>query len=172
MGYHIPAADPRNPDTAALGALAQAVFGETSPLYKALVLDEQKVETLQAEAELQRDPGLFGILTRIRRASDVAEVRKRVEAALAEAARTPIDSERLAAIKSHLRYEFAGKLDNADAVALAVGRSIAATGRPEAINELYAAYDRLSPADLVRVAARYFAATNQTVVTLESEQAP
>ncbi|MBV8677875.1 MAG: insulinase family protein, partial [Planctomycetaceae bacterium] len=30
LGFHIPAADPRNPDTAALGALAQAVFGETS----------------------------------------------------------------------------------------------------------------------------------------------
>src|SRR4051794_7161175 len=34
LGFHIPAADPDNPDTAALGVLAQALFGETSPLYR------------------------------------------------------------------------------------------------------------------------------------------
>ncbi len=65
LGYHIPEADPKTaPDYPALAALAQAVFGETSPLYKQLVLDEQKVVTLMAEAESKRDPGLFQILAR------------------------------------------------------------------------------------------------------------
>ncbi len=59
MGYHIPAADPGNPDFAALSALAQATFSETSPLYQELVLKEQKVVTLQAEAESKREPGTF-----------------------------------------------------------------------------------------------------------------
>jgi zinc protease len=172
MGYHIPAADPKNPDTAALGALAQAVFGETSPLYRALVLDEQKVVLLRAEAEAKRDPGLFVILVRIRNPKDIGEVRHRIETALADAARKPLDTERLGAIKSHLRYEFAGSLDSADAVAMAVGQSIATTGRPDAMNDLYAAYDRLTPDDLQRVARRYFAATNRAVVTLESEKSP
>jgi zinc protease len=168
--YHIPPADPKNPDTAALGVLAQAVFGTASPLYQALVLDEQKVAVLQAEAELKRDPGLFTILALVRKPDDVADVRKRIESALAEAARTPIDADRLAAIKSHLRYEFAGSLDNADAVANAVGQSIAAMGRPDAMNDLYAAYDRVTPADLQRIASRYFTATNRTVVILDSEK--
>jgi zinc protease len=172
MGYHIPAAEPRNPDTAALGALAQAVFGETSLLYKALVLDEQKVEKLQAEAELKRDPGLFSVFTLVRKPADVDAVRTRLVGALADAALMPIDTERLAAIKAHLRYEFAGSLDSPDAVALAVGQSIAATGRLDAMNELYAAYDRLTPADLQRVARTYFAATNRTVVILETEKTP
>ena len=87
LGYHIPAADPENPDTAALGALAQAVFGETSPLYKALVLDEQKVVLLVAEAEAKRDPGPVhhpgaGAQARGRRRGP----QQRIEAALAEAA--------------------------------------------------------------------------------------
>ncbi len=38
------------------------------------------------------------------------------------------------------------------------------------MNALYAAYDRLTPAGLQRVAGRYFAPTNETVVTLESEK--
>ncbi|MBV8556510.1 MAG: insulinase family protein, partial [Planctomycetaceae bacterium] len=166
----IPAADPRNPDTAALGALAQAVFGETSPLYKALVLDEQKVVQLTAEAEAKRDPGLFTVVARTRDPKDLAPVRRRIEDALADAAKTPLDVARLDAIKAHLRYAFAGELDSADAVAQAVSQSIALTGRPDAMNDLFAALDRLTPADLRRVAARYFAPTNETVVTLESER--
>jgi zinc protease len=169
LGYHIPAADPTNPDTAALGALAQAAFGEASPLYKRLVLDEQKVVLLAAEAEAKRDPGLFTILARVRKPDDVADVRAQIESALAEAAKAPIDPGRLGAIKSHLRYAFAGSLDSPDDVALAVGQSIATTGRPDAMNDLYAVYDRLTPADLRRVAGRYFAPTNETVVSLESE---
>jgi zinc protease len=170
VGYHIPAADPDHPDTAALGALAQALFGETSPLYRSLVLEEQKVVLLAAEAESKRDPGLFTILARARRPGDVAEVRRRIEQALADAASSPIDAARLVAIKDHLRYAFAASLDSADAVAHAVGEAIATTGRPDAMNDLYAAYDRLTPADLQRVAGRYFALTNETVVTLESKK--
>jgi zinc protease len=170
LGYHIPAADPDNPDTAALGALAQALFGETSPLYRSLVLEEQKVVLLAGEAESKRDPGLFSILARVRTPDAVAEVRKRIESSLSEAASSPIDPARLAAIKDHLRYAYAASLDSADAVAMAVGQAIATTGRPDAMNDLYAAYDRLTPADLQRVAGRYFAPDKQTVVTLESKK--
>jgi zinc protease len=170
IGYHIPRAEPRDADTAALGALAQALFGEVSPLYKKLVLDEQKVVLLAPEAEAKRDPGLFTIVVRVRKPEDVAEVRRQIEAALADAAKTPIDAARLDAIKSHLRYDFAGSLDSPDTVAHVVGESIATTGRPDAMNDLFAAYDRLTPADLQRVAGRYFAPTNETVVTLTSEK--
>jgi zinc protease len=168
IGFHIPSADPSNPDTAALGALAQAVFGETSPLYKSLVLDTQKVVLLMADSEAKRDPGLFSVVARIRSPKDVALVRGMIEDALRNAAKTPIESSRLDAIKSHQRYSFAGSLDSPDAVALAVSQSIAITGRPDSMNQLYAAYDRLTPADLQRVAGRYFEKTNETVITLES----
>ncbi|WP_406700273.1 pitrilysin family protein [Singulisphaera sp. Ch08] len=169
-GFHIPAADPRNKDIAALSALAQAVFGETSPLYKSLVLDEQKVVLLAADAELKRDPAMFTIVARLRRSEDLGEVRKRIEAALADAAKSPVPVARLEGIKSHLRYAFANSLDSPDAVAMAVSESIALTGRPDSMEERYAAYDRLTPDDLKRVAGRYFAPTNQTVVILESEK--
>ena len=169
LGYHIPAADLSNPDTPALDALAQVVFGETSPLYKALVLDEQKVVMLSAEAERKRDPGLFQILARVRDPKDLAEVRTRIESALAQAAKEPVGERRLSTVKAHLRYAFANSLDSADAVARAASEAIAIAGRPDAMNELYASYDTLTPADLQRVAGRYFAPGNQTAVTLRSE---
>ena len=76
---------------------------------------------------------------------------------------------RLDAIKSHLRYEFAGSLRPADALANEVGTAVATTGRPESINELFAAMDRLSPSDLQRVAAKYFQPSNVTAIILETE---
>jgi len=169
LGYHIPATDPGNPDTAALMALEQAVFGETSALYQELVLKEQKVVTLSAQAEPKRDPGLFTIVVRVRKPEDLAAVRRRIAAALAEAAKTPIDSARLDTIKSHLRYAFANSIQSPDAVANMIAQTVAITGRPESVNELYAAFDRLTLADLQRVAQRYFLPANETVITLETE---
>ncbi len=169
LAYHIPAADPDNPDTAALGALEQAVFGETSPLYDELVLKQQKAVAIEADAESKRDPGLFTILARVRQVNDLDAVRSRIKAALEEAAKKPVDPARLAAIKSHLRHEFAVSLQSAQDVAEAVGTAVAVTGRPESINTLYDAYGRLAPDDLQRVAQRYFQPKNETVITLQTE---
>jgi zinc protease len=170
LGYHIPAADPANPDTAALGVFEQAVFGETSPLYEELVLKQQKVVMLRAESDPRRDPSLFSILVRVRKAEDLRAVRERIESALVEAAATPVGTARLDAIKSHLRYEFAGSLRSADDVAGALGLAVAITGRPDSINELYDAYERVTPAHLQRAAAKYFQTANQTAVILETEK--
>ena len=151
LGYHIPASDPGNPDVAALVALEQAVFSETSPLYQELVLREQKVMSLQAEAEPNRDPGLFLIIVAgsQARGSDIRG--GRIGAALAEAARKPIEPGRLDAIKSHLRYQFAGSLQSADDVADALGTAVAITGRTESINELFRS---IRPIDSGRSGAR------------------
>ncbi|MEO6810812.1 MAG: insulinase family protein, partial [Isosphaeraceae bacterium] len=165
--------DPKaSADVAALGALSQAVFGETSPLYRSLVLDKQTAVVLMAEAEEKRDPSLFRVLARVRSADALTEVRTQIESALTEAAEQSIDAKRLDAIKAHLRYEFAASLQSPDAVAMAVGHSIAITGRPDAMNDLYAAYDRLTPSDLQRVAKTYFQPSNRTLVILESETKP
>jgi zinc protease len=170
LGYHTPAWDPADPDIAALGALEQAVFGETSPLYRELVIKEQKVVMLVAEAAAHRDPGLFGILARVRTSADLPRVRQRIGQALAEAAKTPIDLARLDDVRSHLRYAYAASLRSADQVARTVCESIQLAHRPDAWNDLFAAYDRMSPTDVQRVAAKYFVPSNETAVILETEK--
>src|SRR5262249_14106992 len=105
----------------------------------------------------------------VRKSEDLAYVRQCIKEALDEAATTPIDPARLSATKLHLRYEFARSLDSADAVADAVGKAVATTGRPESINELFDAYDRLGLSDVQRFAARYFQPKNETAVILETE---
>ncbi|MFO0908895.1 MAG: pitrilysin family protein [Isosphaeraceae bacterium] len=169
MGYHIPSGQPSSVDMAALFALSQAVFGETSPIFKSLVLDEQKVTSLEAEAEWNRDPGLFTVVARLRDPADLPEVRSRLESALVSAAREPIAVARLITIKEHAVFEFASSLDSADAVARTVGHAIATTGKADVWNTWYDTVERLTVADLQRVAERYLVPSNQTVVTLISE---
>ena len=114
LGYHIPATDPSNPDIAALGALEQTVFGETSPLYRELVLKEQKVVMLMADASPHRDPGLFSIMVRSaqgRRPSRSAAADRRGAGRVPP--EVPIESSRLEAVKSHLKYRFAASLRSA-----------------------------------------------------------
>ena len=74
-GLSHPGRRPRQSRHGRARALEQALFGETSPLYKELVLKEQKVVMLTAEAEAKRDPGLFAIVVRVRKPEDLPVVR-------------------------------------------------------------------------------------------------
>ncbi len=90
LGYHIPAADPDNPDTAALGALDAGGLRRDQPaLPGAGAQGAEGRDCSMADAESKRDPGLFTIVARVRKPEDLADVRQRIAEALAEAARTP-----------------------------------------------------------------------------------
>ena len=54
MGYHTPGFSTTNVDLAALDVLAELLFAERAPLYKRLVITEQKVETLSGANEARR----------------------------------------------------------------------------------------------------------------------
>ena len=160
---------PADPDTAALGALEQALFGETSPLYQELVLKEQKVVHADGRGRVEARPGPVCDLVRVRKPEDLPSCghgSPRPWPMPPRRRSTRLDwtrSSRISAMHSPARC------DTADAVANAVGTAVATTGRPESINELFAAYDRLTPADLQRVAAKYFQPSNETAIILETE---
>ena len=169
IGYHVPGFDAQSRDIAALDILSEALFSGVSPLYRKLVLDEARVETIQAGAQFHRDPTLFTVMARLRDAADLPEVEKEIYQALADAAETPIDETRLADIKSHMRYSFATSLDSTGAVAGAVTSFLELTGDPASLDQIYATYQQVTPADVQRVARQFFAPANRTVVTLLSE---
>jgi len=171
VGYHVPGFDPKSRDVAALDVLAEAVFSETSPLYRKLVLEERKAETIQAGAPFRRDPTLFTVMARLTSPEHVTAVRDEVFRALTDAAQKPIAAERLDNIKSHMRYAFAMGMNTPDAVAGTLGEYLQLTGDPNAVNQMYESYDAVTAADIRRVGGKYFAATNRTVVTLKQEPA-
>ena len=170
IGYHAPAFDPNSRDVAALDILSEALFSQVSPLYRKLVLDEAKVESISAGAIFHRDPTLFTVMARVREAKDVADVEKQVYEQLQLAAEKPLDAQKLADIKSHLRYQFAVGMDSTNAVARGMGYFLELTGDANSLNQTYATYEQVTAEDVMRVAKQYFAPTNRTVITLKSNQ--
>jgi len=96
----------------------------------------------------------------------VPKVQQTIDQYLTQLQKEPVDAQRLERIKSHLRYFFALSLDSPGAVAFRAARAIALTGDVRSLNAIYAQYQKVTPADVQRVARQTFRPENETVVTL------
>jgi zinc protease len=169
MGFHAPAFSARNVDVPALEVLAELLFSERAPLYKRLVLKEQRVETLAGSFDRHVDPNLFTVFARIKKPDDLAYVEEAIEEEIARVAKEGVDDKTLAEVSAHARYAFAGSLDTADSVAQVGAEFIGLTGRLASIDEYFAAFRRVTTSDVERVAKVYFTPKNRTVVTLKAD---
>jgi predicted Zn-dependent peptidase len=91
-----------------------------------------------------------------------------VQQELTRVAKEGVDAKTLAEVSSHARYGFAGRLNTADNVALVGAEFIGLTGRLSSIDEYFAAFGKVTSADVQRVARTYFTPKNRTVVTLKA----
>jgi len=153
-------------DQVTLDILSFLGFDASSDLYKKLVLEEQKVDIFGPSNPDRVDPQLFTILARVKNEADVPYVRDQVLAKLEEFKETPVDAQRLAGVKRHLRYSFALNLDNSEAIADILAPYMSLRRTPETINKVYALYDEVTAEDIQRVARKYFQEDSRTIVTL------
>ena len=168
IAYRGPAYSDDTADTVALDAIARLGFGENSPLYQKLVIEEQKVDTLRAGPPDHLDPELFTVYARVKKASDLESVQQQIAATAQDFASQPVNADKLEGLKQHLRYEFALGLDNSEAIAETVAEYVALRRTPETANRYYDMYANLTPEDIERVAKKYLADHNRTTVTLTS----
>jgi zinc protease len=171
IGFHVPAFSTSDVDGAAIEVLGELVFAERSPLYRRLVLDEQKVEHLDGSSERHVDPNLFNILATVKSSADVTQVEDAIYREIARIAEEGTSEQTLAEVVSRRRYEFAGHLSTADKVALVGAEFLALTGGLDAIDASFAQLAKVTVADIKRVAAKYFKPENRTVVVLEPDAA-
>ena len=169
-GYHAPAFSTTNVDVPTLDVLAELLFAERAPLYKRLVIKEQKVETLTGSNDAHVDPNLFTVLARIKKPEDLAYVEKAIQDEMARIAREGVDDKTLADVLSHVKYAFAGQLSTADKTAYTASSFLALTGELRSMNDYFALYDKVTVADVKRVAAKTFTAANRTVVTMKANK--
>ncbi len=73
-GYHTPGFSTTNVDLPTLDVLAELLFAERAPLYKKLVIQEQKVESLSGSNDAHVDPNLFTVFARIKKPTDLGHV--------------------------------------------------------------------------------------------------
>ena len=166
IGYHGPAFSDTEIDMPALDLLSQVAFSQSSPLYRKLVIEEQLVDFIQGSAGDRRDATMFNIFTRVKEVANVEMVEQEIYKALEEAKNVPVDEERLASIKSHMKYQFAMGLNSPRSVAQTLAHYIGLTGDPETVNRVYELYDRVTAEDIQYVTKKYFTDENKTVVKL------
>lgn len=157
-------------DVAAADFLASMAFGETSDIYKKLVLKEQKVEFISSDFSPNRDPGLLSIFTRVKNENDIRYVKNEIDNTIEQMKSTLVDANKLSDTKKRERYSFIMNLDTPAKVASGLTRFIAFTGGIDAVDQMYSMYDQVTPADIQRVAQKYLLEERRTVVTLTGEQ--
>lgn len=170
LSFKAPAFSDTSLDMPALDVLSFVYFSEKSELYKKLVLEERKVRVLSAGAPDSRDPYLFDVDASVVDAADLQYVKDEIMRTIEQAKTQSVDPEELQKTISHLKYSFAMRIDNPDAIAGTLSNYIWITGDPESLNRTYANYEKVTPEDLMRVASKYLVSTGLTVATISPEE--
>jgi len=169
LSFKGPAFDPRD-RLAVAGELAgELAFGATSPIYKKLVLDEQRLEMLGASFDASRDPGLWNVYASVRDVADVRAVEAELWAIVDDLAKTPIPQESLDAVRASRRYGFLTALTTPDGVASSIARIVAHTTDVSAVDTHYETLAQVTPDDVRSAAARWLVREGATVATLHTK---
>jgi len=167
-----PAFDENSKDSAAVEMLSTLYFGQTSDLYKKLVVTEQKVDQLMTDVPANFDPSLFTVMARVKNPTDAVYVRDQILATFAAARSAPISAGRLADAKSNTRYSFARTIDSSERVAAVLAHYVAYKRSYQTVNGYYRTLDAVTAADLQSAANRYFTDKGLMVATLSKEPLP
>lgn len=170
LSYKTGAFAPKDVDWVSQLVLAELAFGETSDLYKQLVLEKQLVQQLRPQPSTDRDPSLFSVLAVLNDVNKLPEVQQALEAAIEEAKSKPYDAERVAKVASNLRNGFLLRLDTPSAVAGELAQIAAITGGITAIDDMYTTLARVTPETVQAAAKKLFDSRRRTVATLREKK--
>ncbi|MES2899852.1 MAG: pitrilysin family protein [Pseudomonadota bacterium] len=172
VAFRGPAFSEKAKDQAALQMLLSLSFGGTSTLYKRLVQDEQKVDTLFAQAPGRVDPALATIGARVKKEADAMYVRDQIMATAAKLRDTPVTDKELADAKSALKYSVIRSLDNTEQIAGTLASFVHYNRSYGTLNNYYRVLDSLTPADLQAAARKYLVDEGMVVTTLSAKALP
>lgn len=170
VAYKSLAFDPQNREMAACYLLGEIAFGETSEIYKKLVLNEQRVQFIAADFSSARDPQLLSIWSMIKKEDDIDNIKTEIYQTIDNFKRNPVSNQKLADLKNRLKYSFLMGLETPDDVAGRLARYIALTGDIQSVDQLYATYEQVTPEDILNVANKFLVEQKRTVVVLKGGQ--
>ena len=165
IGYKVPAYDNSNPDYAALSVVGEMLFGKTSPMYRKIVLDDQVAEDISFWDWPHRDPGLWIVNFKLKE-ERFDEVIALLDQSLKDIAEGKITEDRLAAVKSHYRYNFVLGMETPREVANTLSFYSTMDGDPASLERFLQKVDSVTLADVKKVVELYLQKNGRTVVTL------
>ncbi|MCB9537164.1 MAG: insulinase family protein [Myxococcales bacterium] len=172
IGWRVPGFRADDRDAAAVRVLAELVAGETSPLYRSLVLEDKRAFTLEHGGEqLRRDPSLLEFELVLVPGADPAPIGAALQAALDAVARGEVDAQRLAATRSHLKYARLMSLDTPGDVGGYLAAVVGLTGDVRDAERALQALSAVTAEDVARVAKAYFGPAQRVTVSLAHAEA-
>ncbi len=168
IGYHIGSF--RNPDDPALDVLSTILSrGESSRLYESLVREKQVATGVTASNESRLDPGLFTFYAQAQQGHTAAECEQAIYAALDDIKKNGVTPRELQKAKNGLRASYVNSFKTYSGTAAQLGDYEAEWGNWKRLYDYLPLHDRVTTADVQRVARKYFSDRNRTVVTLYPE---
>jgi zinc protease len=169
FAYKSPAYDPDSVEWVSTQVLAELAFGETSAVYRQLVLDERSVQQLSASPAMSRDPGLFLVAAVVSDPAKLDGVIGALEKAIADAQKRAVDPKRVAATASNLRYGLILRLDEPADVADHLSYAAALTGDARALERHAATLAKVTPETVAAAAKRLLDPRRRTVAMLKEK---
>jgi zinc protease len=172
VGFRAPAFSVKEKDQLALQMLISLSFGRTSPLYKRLVQDEQKVDQLFDFTPGRVDPTLATIGARVKKTEDAVYVRDQIMQTVAQMRTVPVSAQLLADAKSATKYSLIRTLDNTEQIAGTLASFVHYHRSYGTLNQYARLMDTLTPADLLAAGRKYLTDEGMIVTTLSNQALP
>lgn len=168
IAYKGPAWTAKDKLAVASEVLGMVAFGPNSDIYRKLVIHDQKVQSIQGDFGLNRDPGLLTVFATVNKAEDVQLVRQEIQNTVERFRETPCDARLLNDTRSNMKYGFLMSLETPQGINFALRDFVVYTGGIEAVDDYYRTLDSITPADVREAAKKYLVETGRTAVTLVS----
>jgi zinc protease len=135
-------------------------------MYRKLVIEQQRLQSLQAGFGLSRDPDFVQVMAMVSNPADVQAIEAELLAEVERFKNEPVSEKVLTDTKSAARYGFLMGLETHLGVAGAVSRAIINSGELEPINDYYRTLQSLTADDLREAARLILTEGRRTIVTL------
>jgi zinc protease len=168
MTYHVPNA--AHPDMAALEVASNVLSGgESARLYKRMVYDKQMAVAASGQILQLEDPGVFFFFSILQAGTKPEDGEKELDAEVERLKAQPVSDEELVKAKNQLISELVFGRQTVSEKGQAVGYASVILGDITLANRQLAEFQKVTAADVQRVAQTYFQPTSRTVVTMLPE---
>ena len=168
LTYHVPEAV--NSDVYALQVASNILSaGESSRLYRRMVYEKQIALGAGGQAFVLEDPGVFFFFAFLQSGQKPEDAEKELEAEIERLKSEPVSETELAKARNQLISELVFGRQTVQNKADAIGYASAVLGDVSLVNRQLAEYQKVTAADVQRVAKTYFKPENRTAVYMLPE---
>lgn len=166
IAYHGPDMNLTDNDMLALQVLQRLLFSRSGILYKMLKDDYQLIESINADFEGMKDPGLFTIWADVIEPEYVDSVESLIYQKFDEMKRSDIPEEELAGIINSLKADFVYRYVSPSRIAGSIGYYHLKGGDYKMMFDYYEKLSTVTPADVKLVVNKYLNKNNRSVFRL------